>query len=284
MKRPLTVVLLFAALAARANADVLVLEQINRTRAALEAARANESEKLVKMKQRYKELDALRDRNEITHDAYQKQRLRIRESYLIARTEFLGKLEEGIRQQVALYGKQRKAVEEPVQKLEETLKDLDLAEGQSEEDLKSLAQTQQLIDMALARNVHVDTSYFSAVQSLAPIHAENLEFIDNELKSIREQLRIHRDTQERLKLLERTADLRLMRAELQSRIAKTALKVTQILLEFETPIAVEFPAWLDPGAIEAPMLDVSAPEYSDPAAGLKNVDAGKILDGRGVDY
>ena len=288
MKSPIVLVVATAAMTLMGVrggcADVLVLEQVNRVRAALEAARTNESEKLASMKQRFEELDSLKDRSEITEDAYHKQRLRIRESYLISRVNFLEKLEEGVRQQASVYKKQRTAVEEPVQNLDKAIRDLESAEDQSVADLTNLAQTQQLMKLAMARGVYIDTSYFNTVETLAPIHAENLSFIDNELKSIKEQLQIHKSTQERLQLLERSADLRLMRVELQNRIAKTALKVTQILLEFETPISAEFPTWLDPGKLEAPVLDVQQPSGSAGTAGSSAVDAGSILRKRGVDF
>jgi len=273
-----------AAASGPALSDVLVLEQVNRVRAALEAARSNEAEKLATMKQRYEELDSMKDRSEITEDAYHKQRLRIRESYLIARVGFLEKLEEGIRQQVSIYKKQRNAVEDPLQKLDQTLKDLASAEDQSESDLKNLAQTQQLLKLAMSRGVYIDTTYFNVVESLTPIHAENLAFIDNELKSIRDQLKVYKSTQERLQLLERASDLRLMRVELQNRIAKTALKVTQILLEFDAPISTEFPAWLDPGKLEAPALEVLTQPKSSAAGAPSTVDAATILKQRGVDF
>ncbi len=269
----------------RAFSDELVLEQVNRVRAALEAARVNEADKLASMKQRYAELDSMKDRGEISDEDCQKQRLRIRESYLIARVEFLDRLEEGTRQQVNVYKKQKTAVEEPIQKLDETLKDLETAGDQSEADLKNLAQTQELIKLAMARGAYVDTSYFNTVNSLAPIHAENLEFIDHELKSIKDQVAICKNTQQRLQLLERSADLRLMRVELQNRIAKSALKVTQILLEFETPIAREFPAWLDPGKLEVPIMEDPAADgqkaSNETSSGANPAD---ILKKRGVGY
>ncbi len=268
-----------------ASADELVLEQVNRVRAALEAARANEADKLVSMKQRYSELDAMKERAEISEDDYQKQRLRIRESYLIARVEFLARLEEGTRQQVNVYKKQKAAVEEPIQKLDETLKDLETAGDQSEADLKNLAQTQELIKLAMARGVYIDTSYFNTVESLAPIHAENLQFIDHELKSIKDQVVICKNTQQRLQLLERAADLRLMRVELQNRIAKSALKVTQILIEFGTPIAKEFPTWLDPGKLEVPIMeDQSSSGKNGSDKSPSGVDPADILKKRGVGY
>lgn len=268
-----------------ASADELVLEQVNRVRAALEAARANETEKLSSMKQRYAELDAMKDRGEVSEDDCHKQKLRIRESYLIARVEFLGKLEDGIRQQANVYKKQKEAVEEPIQKLDDTIKDLETAENQSESDLKNLAQTQELIKLAMSRGVYIDTVYFNGVDALAPIHAENLEFIDHELKSIKDQVSICKNAQQRLQLLSRSADLRLMRVELQNRIAKSALKVTQILLEFETPIAKEFPTWLDPGKLEVPIMeDPSISNTKSSGASPANVDAGAILKKRGVDY
>src|SRR3990167_1572234 len=98
-----------AAASGPALSDVLVLEQVNRVRAALEAARSNEAEKLATMKQRYEELDSMKDRSEITEDAYHKQRLRIREGALSARGGFREKLEEGVRRQVSIYKKQRKS-------------------------------------------------------------------------------------------------------------------------------------------------------------------------------
>jgi len=267
-----------------ADGQVLVLERVNRVRAALEGSRANEATKLTQMKTRYTELDAMKNRGEINDDMYHKQRLRLRESYLLARMEFLERLNDALHQQTTVYKDQREAVEKPMKELENSVASLLQTQASTIEELKNLAQTSELLKTAQRSGIAIDSEFLEVVTTTTPIHAENLAFIDAELKSIQEQYKLQKNAHARLKLLETSIQLRQRRVSLQKQITQMAMTVTQILLKFDGPIAVDVPTWLDASKLEAQVLEAVPVTTGGNSTQSVTVDPAKVLSDRGVTY
>lgn len=279
-----TFALVSAAPALAADGQVLVLERVNRVRAALEGSRANEATKLTQMKTRYQELDAMKQRGEINDDMYHKQRLRLRESYLLARMDFLDRLNDALVQQTTVYKDQREAIEKPMKELENSVASLLQTQASTIEELKNLAQTSELLKTAQRSGITIDSEFLEMVTTTTPIHAENLAFMDAELKSIQDQYKLQKNAHARLKLLETSIQLRQRRVSLQKQITQMAMTVTQILLKFDGPIAVDVPTWLESSKLEAPVVEAMPLTTGGAATNPVTVDPAQVLSSRGVTY